>query len=270
MAHTAAIAETAPTKTAETPAKWRKFKVDLWATDLNLTEIGIMKDEQHRSASRQFTRDMEIFGQVVEGGKREGLIAFRQELWKQGKDTKKRLVIKLFTETLNWRGTIDMMMGRSLQLSLGAGGIPVTAFSINLARHDQLVQLERSAAKWPFLPEKFTFFILGDDGPKFYRLRRNVIGIGADYTLYDQKGRKVGRLDNRIVNLGGAWKVKVRDELADAKLVSVLQMFCAMLKYNRASKRHVARLAEQVLRGRVVPELDHQEEDLYMNPRRVR
>ena len=38
---------------------------------------------------------------------------------------------------------------------------------------------------------------------------RNVIGIGADYTLYDDKNRKIGSLDHRIINLGGSWMVKL-------------------------------------------------------------
>ena len=63
----------------------------------------------------------------------------------------KRLVFKLFGEKLNWRATMDLMIGRSLQLTLGAHGLPVTAFSINTGDHDQMVYLERSAHKWPWL-----------------------------------------------------------------------------------------------------------------------
>ena len=83
----------------------------------------------------------------------------------------KRLVFKLFNETVNWRATMDLMIGRSLQLTLGARGLPVTCFSVNVGDHDNMVYLERSANKWPLLPENFSFFLLEDGKPQFYRLR---------------------------------------------------------------------------------------------------
>ncbi|GGB74862.1 hypothetical protein [Henriciella pelagia] len=250
-----------------TKTEWREFKVDLWLTDLNTTELGIMKHTQHEAASPQFTSDMEIIGQVKEGSERTGILAFRKALWKDGDGMKRRLVIKQFNENMTWRGSMELLMGRSLQLSLGARGVPVPAYSINLARHDQLIQLERSAQKWTLFPEKFSFFIETGDGPRFYRLRRNVIGIGADYTLYDDQSRKVGTLDHRIVNLGGSWKVKLDKAQSYAKLEQVVQMFCAMLRYNGSARRHVKRELEQLCRGRAVRQLDSHERDLYTNPR---
>tara|TARA_R110002073_G_scaffold6853_1_gene39933 strand:- start:537 stop:1370 length:834 start_codon:yes stop_codon:yes gene_type:complete len=258
------------TPRTKAPVKTRKFKVDFWATDFNTAEIGIMKRTQNEAASDQFTKDMEIFGQTVVNGKREALIAYRHEMWKRNKDFKRRLVIKLFSEDLHWRGTIEMLIGRSMQLSLGAGGLPVPAYSINLARHDQLIQLERSAHHWPLFPEKYSFFLQTKNGPRFYKLRRNIICIGSDYTLYDQKGRKIGQLDSRIINLGGAWKVTLDSAHANARLEAVLQLFCAVLKFNGAARRHVRQLTEKVHGGRLVPELDHHEEALYTNPRRRR
>ena len=41
---------------------------------------------------------MEIIGQIREDGKRSGIVAYRKELWKDGKDMKRRLVMKLFSE----------------------------------------------------------------------------------------------------------------------------------------------------------------------------
>ncbi|MEO1407852.1 MAG: hypothetical protein AAFV54_15395, partial [Pseudomonadota bacterium] len=216
--------------------KQRKFKVDLWATDFNTAEIGIMKRTQNEAASDQFTKDMEIIGQTLDGGKREALIAYRKELWDKEKDFDRRLVIKLFSESLSWRGTMEMLVGRSLQLSCGAG-VPVPAFSLNLSRHDQLIEVERCARKWPFLPERFTFFIQGKSGPKFYSLRRKMFSIGADYKLFDHQGRHIGGIDHRIINLGGARIVKLDAAHTNAKLEAVLELFSAMLKFNRASKR---------------------------------
>lgn len=273
MADAAALAPTradmARTK-ARAKTKTRKVKVDFWATDLNTAEIGIMKRTQNEAASDQFTKDMELYGQTVIDGKREALIGYRQELWDGSEGFDRRLVIRLFSETLGWRGTAEMLLGRSLQLSLAAGGQPVTSFSINLSRHEQLIQLERCAVKWPFMPEKYSFFIQEKKSVQFYTLKRHWFSIGADYSLYDQKGRKIAVLDHQLLNLGGAWMVRMDPAYQNRKLEAVLELFCAVLKFNRAGKSHIGRLAEQVLRGKVQPDLAHDEEDLYLNPRRRR
>ena len=253
-----------------TITKERRYKVDLWLTDLNTVEVGLFKQTQHRAKSRQFTKDMDVIGQIREDGERTGIIAYRKGLWKAQEGFKTRLVIKLFSEKMNWRGTLDMMLGRSLQLSHGAGGFPVMAYSVNIARHPQIIQLERSARKWPLTPEKFSFFILTENGPRFYRLRRKILAMGSDYILYDQHDNKVGLIDGKVINLGGAWKVRVDAAHADPRLDAVLQLFCASLRFNDDARRHILRLTHNMRKGRITPSLEAQESDLYMNPRRTR
>ena len=138
---------------------------------------------RNRAKSRQFSADMDIFAEVIENGARSALLGYREDLWTKNTGMDKRLVFKLFTESLNWRATMDLMVGRSLQLTLGARGLPVTAFSINTGDHDNMVYLERSAHKWPLLPEHFSFFLLEDGRPAFFRLRRDFIDVGGELTL---------------------------------------------------------------------------------------
>jgi hypothetical protein len=249
---------------------WHEFVVDVWITNFNSVEFGLYKHSRNRAKSRQFSSDMDIFAEVTENGERTGLLGYREELWKNASGMDKRLVFKLFNETLNWRATMDLMLARSLQLTYGARGIPVIAFSANIGDQDFIVYLERSAAKWPLLPENFSFFILDQGRPTYYRLRRDFIDIGGDFTLYDERDRKIGRLDGRIFTLGGYWKGRVKTEHADARLIMVLQLFCGMLAFNRGVKKHIKRLARDVRAGRVEPKIEKQEGDLYMNPRRVR
>ena len=255
---------------AQSRTKWRRFKVDLWLTDLNTTEIGILKDTQHQAESDQFSKDMEIIGQIVDDGDRTGILGYRKELWKEGEGLQRRLVIKQFTDSMNWKGSMELMMGRSLQLSVGSRGIPVCAYTVNLARHDQLIQLERSGHKWPFMPEHFSFFIETRDGPRFYRLRRNMFAIGADYSLYDARARKIGHLDHRIINLGGSWKVKIREAETNAQLETVIQLFCTMLRFNHEMRDHVRAQMRALKRGQDDESLDHHETSLYHNPRKYR
>lgn len=252
---------------------WRTFEVDLWITDLNTTEVGFFKRSRNRAKSRQFTSDMDIFAEIKEGGERVGLLGYRADLWETKDGMDKRLVIKLFTPTMNWKATMDLMVGRSLQLTHGAKGVPVTAYSVNLTDHDQIIQLERSAMKWPGVPENFSFMVmknLKDNRPSFYRLRRNWISVGDDYILYNEHDEQIGKLNGRVLNLGGKWKVQIRDDEADNRLDMVIQLFCAMLKFNDECQLHIQDLMGDLHKGKLIPKLETQETDMYLNPRRVR
>jgi hypothetical protein len=249
---------------------YHEFEVDVWITNFNSVEFGFYKKSRNKAKSRQFTSDMDIFAEVIENGERTGLLGYREDLWKKSTGMDKRLVFKLFNESLNWRATMDLMIGRSLQLTYGAKGVPVMAFSANLNNHDFMVYLERSARKWPFVPENFSFFILEGTTPVFYRLRRDFIDLGGDYTLFNERNEKIGRIDGRVFTLGGHWRGRIKTEHADARLVMVLQLFCGMLAFNRSVRRHMKQLTQDVKSGKVKPKLEKQEADLYMNPRRVR
>ena len=250
--------------------QWHQFIVDVWITNLNSVEFGIYKHSRNRAKSRQFTTDMDIFAEVIEKGERTGLLGYREDLWRKNTGMDKRLVFKLFNETVNWRATMDLMIGRSLQLTLGARGLPVTCFSVNVGDHDNMVYLERSANKWPMLPENFSFFLLEDGKPRFFRLKRDFIDLGGDYTLYDEHNRNIGTLDGRVFSIGGKWKGRVKSEHADPHLLIVLKLFCGMLIFNDDCRRHMRKLAREVAAGKYTPKLEKQEADLYMNPRRVR
>ena len=257
-------------RTSTKSEPWDAFQVDVWLTNLNSIEFGFWKKDRNKAKSRQFTSDMDIFAEVTENGQRTGLLGYREELWAKSSGMDKRLVFKLFGEKLNWHATMDLMLGRSLQLTLGAHGVPVMVFSINTNDHTQMVYVERSAYKLPFMPEEFSFFLLEDGQLDFYTLRRDIFALGKDYTLRDQTGRVVGRLDGLILSLGGTWRGRVLRDHKDKRLLMVLKLFCAMLPFNNGCRRHVRSLYRAVYAGRLVPKLERQEADLYMNPRRTR
>jgi hypothetical protein len=251
-------------------AGWAEFIVDVWITNFHWVKFGLYKHSRNQAKSRQFTSDMDIFAEVIEHGEPTRLLGYREDLWRKHTGMERRLVLKLFSETLNWRASMDLMIGRSLQLTLGARGLPVTAFSINIDEHDDVVYLERSANKWPLAPEHFSFFLLDDGQPQFYRLKRDVIDLGGDYTLFSHRNEVVGRLDGKVFTLGGKWRGRVHPDHANPRLLAVLQLFCGMLIFNGSCRRHVRRIARDVRAGRYEPKIEKQEADLYMNPRRVR
>lgn len=249
---------------------WDRFVVDIWITDFNFTEFGVYKHTRNRAKSRQFTTDMDIFGEIIENGERTGLFGYREDAWRKAEGMDKRLVIKLFTDTLNWRATMDLMVGRSLQQTIGARGLPVMTYSINTNDDQYIIYLERSANKWPFLPEHFSFFIIDNKGnPEFYRLKRALINLAGDYALIDQRGETVGYLDGKVFSIGGKWKCKIKSG-ADKRLMTVMKLFGSMMVFNGDCRRHLKNLHKGMLAGKIKPEIDRQEADLYMNPRRVR
>lgn len=261
-------AKKAATKAAKD--KWVDFTVNVWITPFNSVEFGFWKRDRNKGKSRQFTTDMDVFAEILENGERTGVLGFRKELWNDAKGMDKRLVFKLFSETLNWRASMDLMLGRSIQQTLGARGLPVTTYSINTSDDDFLVTLERSANKWPFMPEHFSFFIMDDGVPKFYRFRRDIINLGGDYTLVDQTGDTVGYVNGAVLTIGGNWRCSVRGDHADPRILMVMKLFAGMIVFNGEARRHVKKIARDVRAGRIQPDIQRQEADLYMNPRRVR
>ena len=248
---------------------FHEFNVDVWVTNFNSIEFGFWRRDRNKAKSRQFTSDMDIFAEVIENGERTGLLGYREELWKSKTGMDKRLVFKLFNETLNWRATMDLMLARSLQLTFGAKGTPVIAFSANLNDHEFMVYIERSAHKYPFMPENWSFTILEDGVPQFFRLRRDFIDFAGDYTLYNQHDDVIGRITGRLLSFG-KWRGRIKREQADKRLVMVLQLFCGMLAFNRGCRKHLKLLAADIAAGRIKPKIEKQEADLYLNPRRVR
>jgi hypothetical protein len=246
-----------------------KYTVDLWWTDFNDVEFGFFKHTKHRAKSRQFSKDSDVIGAVKVNGERTGLLTYRRGLWDDAEGMKKRLVIKLFSEGMNWRGTMDMMLTRSLQLTLGARGFPVPSFLVNLAGHEQVVTVERSSRKWPFMPESYSFFVADGKQVRLYRLRRDWSAIGSDYTLYDEAGERIGHLNGRVLDIGGRWDVKVREDHDNPRLNGTLQLFCGMLRFRRACERHIRRLSHGLARRAIEAEMETQETELYLNPRRV-
>ena len=107
---------------------------------------------------------------------------------------------------MNWRASMDMLVGRSVQLSAGAGGFPVTAYSIHIDGLDQVIQLERSARKWPGQPEQFSFLVMEDGEARLYTLRHDWIDISRSYTLFDQTGARIAHLTGHLFDLGGRWE----------------------------------------------------------------
>ncbi len=268
-----ASATASPTSTAragKAKTGWHTFDVRVWITDFNPVEFGIYRQSRNRAKSRQFTTDMDIFAEITENGERTGLLGYREDVWKQNTGLDRRIICKLFSENLTWRATMDLMLGRSLQQTVAARGLPVTAWSINTNDDDFVVYVERSSNKWQLMPENFGFFLMTDGKPQFYRLRSDLINIGGDYTLYDGNDRRIGHIDGSIITLGGHWRAKLKADAFDKRLYTVMKLFTAIIVFNRGTRKHARRLYRDLQAGKLPLKIERQEHDLYMNPRRTR
>jgi hypothetical protein len=74
-------------------------------------------------------------------------------------------------------------------------------------------------------------------------------------------------LSGHLFNVAGKWDVTLAPGQT-AHLATVLQLVCAMLKFNAAARRHVSRVTHGVTTGAIKFALEKQEADLYLNPRR--
>ena len=249
---------------------YKHFIVDVWLMDLNPTEFGFFKSTRNRVKSRQFTQDMDIYAEVIEEGKRTGLIGYRKSLWAKGPGSSRRIVCKLFSDKLNWRATMELMLTRSVQQTIGARLLPVTVYSVNTANEEHMVCIERSANKWPLMPETFSFFLQRDGQLEFYRIRQDFFRFGDDYSIYNAQNKRIGRLDGAFFSISGKWRCRVKEEHASKQLLNVLKMFAGMIVFNDRSRSYVKHLAKAIVQGRITPKIERQEAELYANPRRMR
>ena len=52
-------------KASKSADGWQKFVVNVWVTNFNSVEFGIYKHSRNRAKSRQFTKDMDVFAEVI-------------------------------------------------------------------------------------------------------------------------------------------------------------------------------------------------------------
>ena len=247
------------------------FIVDIWITNLNCTEFGIYKHSRNRAKSRQFTSDMDIFAEVIENGERTGLSATARTSGRRTEAWTSAWCSSCSMRSLNWRATMDLMIGRILQQTLAARGLPVTAFSVNADEDDYMVYLERSANKWPLLPENFSFFLLErrqaavlPAQARPHRSRRRLHALQPPQPER-RPSRRQGVLDRRQVEGQGARRAR---RPAPADRAASCSAACRSSTPTAAAT--CERLWKDVGSGKFKPALDKQEADLYKNPRRVR
>jgi hypothetical protein len=253
----------------------RKISVDLWRTKLHDEIVGIKQKEEHMAKSRQFTRDLELIGEVFEKKKGEnetiGFVGYRKGLWDDEKDKlERRLVIKLFSKSMYYQGTLEEMVGREFTRSLSARH-DFPSFNLMVDDYDYLIPLNKIRGGW-FVPEWFVFRI--DDEKGFIPIiLKHKMGLGIDYRVVNGIGDKqFGKIDGKRFDVGGRYEItlKATDErLLDNVLVRALILFAASLKFHEDIIKKIKKGTKKMRKNEWLPDLSNEEKLLRRNPRSI-
>jgi hypothetical protein len=259
------------------PEKERKIILDLWKTKLHGVTTGIKQLEEHMAKSRQFNRDMKLFGEVKEKKKGEeetvGYIGYREGLWdEQENKLERRLVIKLFSKSIYYQGTLEEMVGREFTRSLSAQK-DFPAFNIMIDGFDYLISLNKIRGGWSwFIPEWFVFRLDFEEGLIPVILKHKV-GPGIDYRIVNGLGNtQFGLINGKKFDVGGKYDITLKSSdkrLTDNVLVRTLILFAASLKFHNDIFNKIKKGTKLMKKGEWQPEITNEELMLQRNPRAI-
>ncbi len=253
----------------------RKITLDLWKTRLHGEIVGIKQKEEYMAKSRQFTRDLELFGEVIEKKKGEdqtiGYVGYRKSLWDEEKDNlERRLVIKLFSKSMYYQGTLEEMVGREFTRSLSARH-DFPSFNLMIDDYEYLIPLNKIRGGW-FVPEWFVFRI--DDEEGFIPIiLKHKMGLGIDYRVINGIGDiQFGKIDGKKFDVGGRYDISLKstdERLVDNVLVRVLILFAASLKFHEEIFKKIKKGTKKMKKNEWQPSLSNEEKLLRRNPRAI-
>jgi len=252
----------------------KKIVVDLWKTGLHGAEIGIREKETRMSKSRQFSRDLDLIGAVEVDGEKAGHVGMRTGPWELPKGAKKedeykrRLIIKAFSESGNWDGTIEELIGWEIKNSVSVGESQ-PAFMCVVSGTKYLTLIEKLHTRWR---ANYSFQIINEDETVgLYTIKADRFSLGSDWYIEDVTGKKVAEVDGKVLDIGGEFEIKIFDEeLGKNKVfVNTLKLFAATLKYLDEVEDKIKETVNAIGKGYKL-ELEKSEIKFFKNPRLIR
>ncbi|MFX0113708.1 MAG: hypothetical protein ACFFB3_04105 [Candidatus Hodarchaeota archaeon] len=250
-------------------AKPMKIDVDLWKTGLHGAEIGLRQQEQHRAKSRQFTKDSDIFGRVKVDDKDTGYVAYRKDPW-SAELPHQRLIIKLFSDSMAWKGTFEELLGPGLAHTLAVDQ-PMPVFMANVPKHDPLIRIEKIARVRSVGKKIYGFEILRKEKAlEFYKVDAARFSLGKDWDVYDFRDKQIAHVDGKMMDIGGRYEIKFFKEYEPSPpLEDILVMFAASQRFLDDVEDRLMKVAKGIRKGKYTIDLDSDEAALYRNPRRL-
>lgn len=252
----------------------RKITLDLWKTRIHDEIIGIKQKEEHMAKSRQFNRDLELFGEVKEKlkGKKEtiGYVGYRKGLWDEQKDKlNRRLVIKLFSKSMYYQGTIEEMVGREFTRSLSAQK-DFPAFSCLIDGYEYVITLNKIRGGW-VNPEWFVFRLEKEKG-FIPIILKHKMGPGIDYRVVNGiGGAQFGLINGRKFDIGGRYDITLKADktLVNNTMIRSLILFAASLKFHTDIYKKIKKGTKLMEKGEWQPTISNEELLLRRNPRSI-
>lgn len=249
----------------------KEYVVDLWKTGAHGVEVGLKKEEELRSKSRQFTKDMDIIGEVKRNGEENGYVAFRESPWKV-ENPNKYLVIKYFSKSINWKASLEQLVAKSLMQSLSAD-LPLPTFMINIAKSEYLITLEKIRRKPKIGKDMFAFSLIGDEYAVYtYSIETDRFSVGSDWFVYDEQRNKIADIDGAKFNIGGKFTIKLDTSNPNyiPLLDSVLILFATINRYLDELEENLDESIKLIREKKEKAQITKEEAALYLNPRRVK
>ena len=256
-------------------SKTVKYSVDFWASRLHDEEIGIRQREVLMSQSRQFTKDMDLFGDVKKEREKFGIIGYRRSIWDEAENiSDRRLVIKAFSQSeagnINWWGSIEELVGKSIAKSYGTGE-PLPVFAVILGV-DKMVHMVEKVFRGKLRTDTYALSLYNDESGNFeaYKIIGERVSLGADYKVFSvEKNKQVAKIDSKIANIGGKCEISIKEpQLAENDvLIRTLILFASTLKFQNDVEKQILSTVKEMEKGKLKFKPDHEELGLMRNPR---
>ncbi len=249
----------------------REYVVDLWKTGAHGIEVGIKKEDQLRAKSRQFTKDMDIIGEVKKDGAENGYIAFREDPWKRELPNK-CVILKYFSKSINWKASLEQLVAKSIMQSQAAD-LSLPTFMINISKTDYLITVEKIRRRPKMGKDMFAFNIIDEEMVvNTFSIETDRFSIGSDWFVYDQRRNKIAQIDGAKFNIGGKFTIEIdtTNEHYHKALDTVLILFSALNRYLDELEKDLEKSIDMIKDGKIKAEITKEEAMLYLNPRRIK
>ncbi|MFW9849237.1 MAG: hypothetical protein ACFFF4_08850 [Candidatus Thorarchaeota archaeon] len=262
---------------------YRVLSQDLFMTDVHGDEIGVRQTEQWRSRSRQFTKDSDIIGRISEarlkrGEKRlphiekSGFMVLRQSMWNDApNEMAKRFVVKMFSESGGWIGTIEEMVADEFASSHAMDEAQLT-FAV-LTSENEVVTYIREMYRGSMSTEVYGFFLPGPNGSfEVFKIEGKRATAGDDFkVVLLSRNTEVADIDSKFGDIGGEFVVRIRDEvLADNEwFCRILQAFSIAIRYRVEIKDRLKKGLKLWEKKGEGPSQHRYELSLLANPRKL-
>ena len=249
--------------------------VDLWKTKLHKEEWGIRLDAQRAQKDRQWTRDMDMIGEIKVDKEPFGNLAIREQIWKHQDQLERRFVMKVFSPSGYWRGSIERLQGESFANSM-ATKEPCPTYVCILKHTRNLFRIKFLAHKRRFFKrgkgEVFGFSYL-DENDIFHSfvIDDKQFTPGSDWKIINIKNEQVAKINGKFANIGGRFKIDIYDPILakDKTFTMIMILFSSTLRFHRQIKKNIKKSIKQLKKTDAIIKLDDSEANLYLNPRKL-